>query len=76
MAKISPRAEIEDHEGNVINKKTETILRVKIRNKINMKRVDRMTQRKRISLMKVRKMLIEWKLFKRITRVETVKNVK
>ena len=60
----------------MINKKTETILRVKIRNKINMKRVDRMTRRKRISLMKVRKMLIEWKLFKRITRVETVKNVK
>ena len=43
VAKISPRAEIEDHEGNVINKKTETILRVKIRNKINMKRVERMT---------------------------------
>ena len=60
----------------MINKKTETILRVKLRNKINMKRIDRMTQRKRISLMKVRKMLIEWKLFKRITRVETVKNVK
>ena len=60
----------------MINKKTETILRVKIRNKINMKRVERMTQRKRISLMKVRKMFIEWKLFKRITRVETVKNVK
>ena len=56
---VSPRAEIEDHEGNVINKKTETILRVKIRNKINMKRVDKMTQRKRISLMKVWKMLIE-----------------
>ena len=73
---VSPRAEIEDHEGNVINKKTEIILRVKLRNKINMKRIDRMTQRKRISLMKVRKMLIEWKLFKRITRVETVKNVK
>ena len=35
---VSPRAEIEDHEGNVINKKTE-----KIRNKINMKRIDRMT---------------------------------
>ena len=76
VAKISQRAEIEDHEGNVRNKKTETILRVKMRNKINMKRVDRMTQRKRISLMKVRKMFIEWKLFKRITRVETVKNVK
>ena len=60
----------------MINKKTETILRVKLRNKINKKRIDRMTQRKRISLMKVRKMLIEWKLFKRITRVETVKNVK
>ena len=60
----------------MINKKTETILRVKLRNKINMKRIDRMTQRKRISLMKVRKMLIEWKMFKRITRVETVKNVK
>ena len=73
---VSPRAEIEDHEGNVINKKTEIILRVKLRNKINMKRIDRMTQRKRISLMKVRKMLIEWKLFKRITRVETVKNEK
>ena len=43
VAKISPRVEIEDHEGNVINKKTETILRVKIRNKINMKRIDRMT---------------------------------
>ena len=40
---VSPRAEIEDHEGNVINKKTEAILRVKIRNKINMKRVERMT---------------------------------
>ena len=40
---VSPRAEIEDHEGNVINKKTETILRVKLRNKINMKRIDRMT---------------------------------
>ena len=50
---------MEDHEGNVINKKMETILRVKLRNKINMKRIDRMTQRKRISLMKVRKMLIE-----------------
>ena len=37
----------------------ETILRVKLRNKINKKRIDRMTQRKRISLMKVRKMLIE-----------------
>ena len=73
VAKINPRAEIEDHEGNVINKKTETILRVKLRNKINKKIIDRMTQRKRISLMKVRKMLIEWKLFKRITRVETVK---
>ena len=35
---VSPRAEIEDHEGNVRNKKTE-----KIRNKINMKRIDRMT---------------------------------
>ena len=56
---VSPRAEIEDHEGNVINKKTEIILRVKLRNKINMKRIDRMTYRKRISLMKVRKMLIE-----------------
>jgi len=43
VAKISSRAEIEDHEGNVINKKTEAILRVKIRNKINMKRVERMT---------------------------------
>ena len=43
VAKISPRAEIEDHEENVINKKTEAILRVKIRNKINMKRIDRMT---------------------------------
>ena len=43
VAKISPRVEIEDHEGNVINKKTETILRVKLRNKINMKRIDRMT---------------------------------
>ena len=43
---------------------------------MNMKRIDGMTQRKMISLMKVRKMLIEWKLFKRITRVETVKNVK
>ena len=59
VAKISPRAEIEDHEENVINKKTEAILRVKIRNKINMKRVERMTQRKRISLTKVWKMLIE-----------------
>ena len=29
VAKISPRTEIEDHEGNVINKKTEAILRVK-----------------------------------------------
>ena len=56
---VSPRAEIEDHEGNVINKKTEKNLRVKLRNKINMKRIDRMTYRKRISLMKVRKMLIE-----------------
>ena len=55
---VSPRAEIEDHEGNVINKKTEIILRVKLRNKINMKRIDRMIQRKRISLMKVRKRLV------------------
>ena len=76
VAKISPRAEIEDHEENVINKKTEAILRVKIRNKINMKRVERMTQRKRMSLTKVWKMLIEWKLFKRITQVVTVKSVK
>ena len=76
VAKISPRAEIEDHEGNVINKKTETILRVKIRNKINMKRVERMTQRKRMSLTKVWKMLIVWKLFKRILQVVTVKSVK
>ena len=43
---------------------------------MNMKRIDGMTQRKMISLMKVRKMLIEWKLVKRITRVETVTNVK
>ena len=55
---VSPRVEIEDHEGHVINKKTKN-LRVKLRNKINMKRIDRMTYRKRISLMKVRKMLIE-----------------
>ena len=55
---VSPRVEIEDHEGHVINKKTKN-LRVKLRNKINMKRVDKMTQRKRISLMKVWKMLIE-----------------
>ena len=76
VAKISPRAEIEDHEENVINKKTEAILRVKIRNKINMKRVERMTQRKRMSLTKVWKMLIVWKLFKRILQVVTVKSVK
>ena len=56
---ISKADHREDHEGNVINKKTETILRVKIRNKINMKRIDKMTQRKRISLMKVWKMLKE-----------------
>ena len=60
----------------MINKKTETILRVKIRNKINMKRVERMTQRKRISLMKVWKMLIEWKMLKRITQVVIEKSVK
>ena len=60
----------------MINKKTEAILRVKIRNKINMKRVERMTQRKRMSLTKVWKMLIVWKLFKRILQVVTVKSVK
>ena len=76
VAKINSRTEIEDHEGNVINKKTEAILRVKIRNKINMKRVERMTQRKRMSLTKVWKMLIVWKLFKRILQVVTVKSVK
>ena len=38
---VSPRAEIEDHEGNEINKKTEK-LRIKLKNKINMKRIDRM----------------------------------
>ena len=40
---VSPRAEIEDHEGNEINKKTEKNLRIKLKNKINMKRIDRMT---------------------------------
>ena len=54
---ISKADHIEDHEGNVIRKRKN--LRVKLRNKINMKRIDRMTYRKRISLMKVRKMLVE-----------------
>ena len=39
---VSPREEIEDHEGNKINKKTKN-LRTKLKNKINMKRIDRMT---------------------------------
>ena len=39
---VSPREEIEDHEGNEINKKTKN-LRTKLKNKINMKRIDRMT---------------------------------
>ena len=57
---VSPRVEIEDHEGHVINKKTKKkFFKGKTKDQINMKRIDRMTYRKRISLMKVRKMLIE-----------------
>ena len=33
MAQISPRAEIEDHEGNVIKQENGKNLRVKLRNK-------------------------------------------
>ena len=38
---ISKADHIEDHEGNVIRKRKN--LRVKLRNKINTKRIDRMT---------------------------------
>ena len=40
---VSPRAEIEDHEGNVIKQENGKNLRVKLRNKINTKSIDRMT---------------------------------
>ena len=51
-------------------KKTGMIMR------INMRKVERMTQRKRMSLTKVWKMLMVWKLFKRLLQVVTAKSVK
>ena len=42
----------------------------------NMRKVERMTQRKRMSLTKVWKMLMVWKVFKRLLQVVTAKSVK
>ena len=51
-------------------KKTGMIMR------INMRKVERMTQRKRMSLTKVWKLLMVWKVFKRLLQVVTAKSVK
>ena len=70
---VSPRAEIEDHEGNVINKKTEKF-------KGKTKEQDKHEENRQDDIEDIIdeswKTLIEQKLVKKITRVETVTNVK
>ena len=56
-------------------KKTEMIMRINMRNKM-VRKVERMIQRKRMYLTKVWKMLMVWKLFKRLLQVVIAKSVK
>ena len=70
---VSPRAEIEDHEGNEMNKKTEKF-------KGKTKEQDKHEENRQDDIEDIIdeswKTLIEQKLVKKITRVETVTNVK
>ena len=56
-------------------KKTEMIMRINMRNKM-VRKVERMIQRKKMYLTKVWKMLMVWKLFKRLLQVVIAKSVK
>ena len=72
---VSPRAEIEDHEGNEISKKTEKFKdKTKEQNKHEENRQDDIEKKDIID--ESQENACRMKLFKRITRIVTVKSVK